>query len=154
VSAALDALRAEHRVIERALNALELLGPTPNPARLAALVDFFRTYADRWHHGREEDLLFATLAEEVPAPLMESMVDLLEEHEQGRRLVAELADQPAPERRAELITAYCAMLRAHIRREDGVLFVVAETRLAPATLDRLDAQFARYPGHRPPDWAG
>jgi len=69
-------LMEEHRVIERMikimgarLDALKKDGRV-EPLFIDTAVDFIRTYADRCHHGKEEDILFRDLAKKK----------LLEEH--------------------------------------------------------------------------
>ncbi|MFY9572632.1 MAG: hemerythrin domain-containing protein, partial [Blastocatellia bacterium] len=63
----LHTLKHEHRVIERALRALDgvcarLQWGQQVPAEvLAQLVDFVSTFADRHHHGKEEACLFPVL---------------------------------------------------------------------------------------------
>ncbi len=62
-------LMAEHRVIERMLAVLEgqlrvmAETGTVDPALIDTATDFIRTYADRCHHGKEEDILFRRLAD-------------------------------------------------------------------------------------------
>jgi len=57
-------LKEEHRAIEKVLNALEAFalklekGEKVNAEILEKSVDFIRTFADRCHHGKEEDRLF------------------------------------------------------------------------------------------------
>ncbi len=57
----------EHRLIEKIVPILEAElkrlddGGKPNPIFIVQAVDFFRTYADRTHHGKEEDILFREL---------------------------------------------------------------------------------------------
>jgi len=49
------------------------------------VVDFLRTYADRCHHGKEEDILFRQLGEkDLEADLSATMRRLLAEHEWAR----------------------------------------------------------------------
>ena len=60
-------LMKEHRLIERMVGLLvKELDRTKkvndlNPVFIDSAVDFFRTYADRTHHGKEEDILFREL---------------------------------------------------------------------------------------------
>ena len=60
-------LMIEHRLIERMLtnvkNLLVQVGQTQkiDPLLVDKAVDFIRTYADRTHHGKEEDILFRGL---------------------------------------------------------------------------------------------
>lgn len=64
------ALMVEHRVIERMIALIEkALAQIESAGVIDALfvdavVDFVRTYADRTHHGKEEDILFRDLEEE------------------------------------------------------------------------------------------
>ena len=57
-------LMIEHRLIERMIGLLEgelqtmKTAAEANTGLIMAGVDFFRMYADRTHHGKEEDILF------------------------------------------------------------------------------------------------
>ena len=57
----------EHRVIERVIALLrDELGNIARTGKvdlplLDFAIDFFKTYADRCHHGKEEDILFREL---------------------------------------------------------------------------------------------
>jgi hemerythrin-like domain-containing protein len=54
-------------------------------------VDFIRTYADRCHHGKEEDILFKALAEKNLSPEhRQTMEDLIKEHAWARETTAGL----------------------------------------------------------------
>jgi hemerythrin-like domain-containing protein len=60
-------LMIEHRLIERLVPVLKeelrRINETNevNDVLIEVAVDFFRTYADRTHHGKEEDILFREL---------------------------------------------------------------------------------------------
>jgi hemerythrin-like domain-containing protein len=92
----------EHRVIERMiailarlLESIDVTGRA-DPAVIDAATDFIRTYADRCHHGKEEDILFRRLAEkELDEALADEMASLLEDHVRGRALTRLLADANA-----------------------------------------------------------
>jgi len=84
----------EHRLIERMVNVLgsELdrlaAGGGIDALLIDAGVDFFRTYADRTHHGKEEDILFRDLGRKALSPEHRRvMEDLVTEHVQGRSRV-------------------------------------------------------------------
>lgn len=60
---ALDELRHEHDVILDAVNLMEQAAVLPeaqdiDAALIGKMVIFLRDYADRSHHGKEEDILF------------------------------------------------------------------------------------------------
>jgi hemerythrin-like domain-containing protein len=92
-----DLLVKEHRLIERIIpvlttEALRLReGAEVNAGRIGSFVGFFQRYADRCHHGKEEDILFRALASK---PLSErhrrTMDQLTEEHVLARKLVGRL----------------------------------------------------------------
>jgi hemerythrin-like domain-containing protein len=92
-------LMREHRLIERmvALLAAELermkTGTEVDLVLVDAGVDFFRSYADRTHHGKEEDILFRDLAGKNMTPeLVAMMEELLNDHVYGRAKVGQLVD--------------------------------------------------------------
>jgi hemerythrin-like domain-containing protein len=136
-----EILKQEHRIIERGLRALgglcaRLGRGEPVPAQaLAQLLDFIRSFADRFHHQKEEDCLFPALeARGVPREGGPIGV-MLYEHETGRRLTAEMAQAAEeygngePEAGYRLVgsaSRYIELLSAHIQKEDNILFMVAE----------------------------
>ena len=89
----------EHRLIERMVSILnrELKSIDTNHMAdvdlISTGVDFFRTYADRTHHGKEEDILFRDLAKK---PLSQEhtriMNELIAEHIYARKTVGALVD--------------------------------------------------------------
>ena len=99
-------LMIEHRLIERliALMQRELTRMKDNiaverefafvdPVFIDTAVDFMRTYADRCHHGKEEDILFAALAQKDLTPEhRQTMAELLEDHVWGRKTTASLVE--------------------------------------------------------------
>ena len=92
-------LTREHRRIEKILpileseiNKIDEL-QTVDPDTIVHIGDFFRTYADKTHHGKEEDILFKELEDK---PLndedKETMEQLKKEHDLSRKLVDKLLD--------------------------------------------------------------
>ena len=89
----IGALMKEHRLIERMVALLgEELRKTSqtnkaDPAFINIATDFFRTYADRTHYGKEEDILFRDLAKKNLSPEhIEIMNELTKEHVLARSL--------------------------------------------------------------------
>lgn len=145
-------LSGEHRVIEVVLTCLERMVQTALDAgqldRQAAdkAVEFLMVFADKCHHGKEETHLFRAMADNgMPAeggPLQQ----MVYEHEQGRALVRAISEQipgSADGDRTALgefafnARNYIDLLRAHIRKEDGILFPVADRTLSDEDQDRL-----------------
>jgi hemerythrin-like domain-containing protein len=87
----------EHRLIEKMLVSMmrhiDQVEKTKkvNPLIIDMVVDFVRTYADRTHHGKEEEILFRDLAKKNLTPeLKKIMQELLDEHVWGRKTTAAL----------------------------------------------------------------
>ncbi len=161
---AIDTLMTEHRTIERVLDALvgftdaAVRKGTADRAELARFVEFFREFADACHHGKEEDVLFRTMAENGFPTHGGPLAVMLHEHAQGRALVGALrqlaeadgAWTPADlARLSETARAFAGVLGAHIQKEDGVLYPMAEQHLPPAALEAVGAACARLDAARP-----
>jgi len=89
----------EHRLIERMVRLIAGELPKMEEKRgvnigfLSEAIDFIRTYADRCHHGKEEDILFRDLAAKPLSPEhLKKMDELVEEHISARKIVSRLAD--------------------------------------------------------------
>jgi hemerythrin-like domain-containing protein len=64
-----------------------------NPLFIDIAVDFIRMYADRTHHGKEEDILFRELGKKTLSPNhIKIMEDLVKEHIWAREKVAKLVE--------------------------------------------------------------
>lgn len=140
----IDVLMNEHQVILRVLEAAQAFarevesGEADGRAELAEFVTFIREFADARHHGKEEDILFDAMQEHGFSTEMGPLAVMLHEHNEGRRLVRELADAAArpgswtPAERAAVVGAlegYVALLRNHIFKEDNILYPAAQNAL-------------------------
>ncbi|MCK9604768.1 MAG: hemerythrin, partial [Candidatus Omnitrophica bacterium] len=76
-------LMIEHRLIERVVTLLEKElarireGNQVNAFFLTSAIDFFKVYADRCHHGKEEDILFDDLQKKMLSPEDKTMIENL-----------------------------------------------------------------------------
>lgn len=105
-------------------------------------VDFIRNYADRFHHAKEEDVLFTALVKNG-MPEKQSPIEAMQmEHDQGRdhvRAMEEAAQKALngesgqPSIIAEHAKGYAALLRGHIEKENEILYPLAE-RILPETV--------------------
>src|SRR5262245_34930846 len=140
----------EHRVIEQVLACLEEMAnrceaeeKLEGKSAVQALV-FFRHFADRCHHGKEEDHLFPLLeARGLPRAGGPTGV-MVHEHEQGRLLVAAMTaavEKDTPREFARYARAYARHLREHIRKEDQVLFPLAARVLSEPEAEALLRSF-------------
>jgi hemerythrin-like domain-containing protein len=159
VAKAIDVLMNEHRLIERALGSLETYaadlraGAPPSREVVGDYAAFFRGFADRCHHGKEEDILFQRLLERGLPRHAGPLAVMYHEHEVGRASVRELtaiAARPTPAGAADrdevlaCAGAYVPLLREHILKEDHVLYPMALQVLTGPELDAMEAQFAAF----------
>lgn len=155
---ATELLSKEHRLIERMLGALEAeaeasrgRGRLDGDAARAAL-SFIREYADGLHHRKEEELLFEAMVEAGFPREQGPIAVMLAEHAAARSrtaamasaLEAAVAGEPAALRAfADAARDYAELMRPHIQKEDGVLYVMAERMLPPAAQSALLEAFRR-----------
>jgi len=92
-------LMIEHRLIERMIRVMQANLESVrkegrvDPAFVDTAVDFVGTYADRCHHGKEEDILFRDLAnKKMSEEHQRTMQELIEEHKMGRNNVKKLVE--------------------------------------------------------------
>jgi hemerythrin-like domain-containing protein len=150
-------LMIEHRLIEKMLVVIkDQMSVMRKQNRIDsvfidAAVDFIRTYADKTHHGKEEDILFRDLAtKNISAEDKKAMQELVEEHKFARKKVAELVqakeDYLAGRKEAlktvlDTLTTLVEFYPEHIRREDEAFFPDTEKYF---TRDELDAMLLEF----------
>lgn len=134
-------LMIEHRLIERVIASMKVDSDrfrevsAAEPAIVDRYVDFIRTYADRCHHGKEEDILFQELKAKRMIPVhRHTLEELIEDHKWGRKTTGQLSD--ANERYArgdagalrEILDRMQALIDfypKHIEKEDKHFFLPA-----------------------------
>jgi hemerythrin-like domain-containing protein/rubredoxin len=131
-------LMQEHRVIEKIVPKLEEERrkitdlKQIDPIFIDTAVDFFRTYADRTHHGKEEDILFKELEKkQLTKKNYRVMNELVEEHRYARRTVQSLlkakekyieGDEDAAAQILENLGKLIELYPLHIEKEDKYFF--------------------------------
>lgn len=156
-------LTAEHNAIKRMLRILEQVarrleaGQAVDAADLEQSVEFIRGFADRCHHGKEEDLLFRALEEAGLSRESGPIAVMLSEHGLGRDYVKDMAgaipgyragDRGAAASFAEKARGYAALLEQHIHKEDNILYPLAERMLSVQKQEELLAAFAQVERER------
>ena len=151
-----EILSGEHRIIEQVLGCLEKMalecavqGQLDKTSAEQAL-DFFRNFADRCHHGKEETHLFPAMeAKGFPRQGGPTGV-MLYEHEQGRAHIQAMAGalEGAAAGKSDAVSqfvthahGYIGLLREHIEKEDHCLFTMADQALTDDDQQRLLAAF-------------
>jgi hemerythrin-like domain-containing protein len=92
-------LMVEHRLIARMLSVIKDAlvqiesSHRVDPVFVDTAVDFIRIYADRTHHGKEEEILFRDLDKRpLSAEDRRVMNELIEDHVFGRKITKALVD--------------------------------------------------------------
>ncbi len=91
-------MEREHRTIELVVKSLTEMAPALEAGHrvetplLEKTVEFFRVYADKLHHGKEEELFFPLLVKRGIPPQGCPIGGLSHEHEKGRALVGSLEE--------------------------------------------------------------
>ena len=150
------ALREEHQLILKVLSTFESAlcqareSKNVSRAVFEPFIEFFRGFADRCHHGKEEDKLFPCLQHcGLPGDCGPIAV-MLEEHQQGRFHVRTMAEGLAAAETGKAVEmdtflqhgfAFLNLLRDHIAKEDQVLFQIADEIVQGETLSQLTSSY-------------
>ncbi len=116
------------------------------------IVDFLKTFADKCHHGKEENALFHALVkagipnENGPVGVM------LHEHVIGRGYIKDIGtstdrykkgNSQSVELIADSLLNYVNLLENHIQKEENVLFRMADKVLPAQIQDEIYEQFEK-----------
>jgi hemerythrin-like domain-containing protein len=122
-------LMIEHRLIEKVIELIRIesekvkKGKTIHELFINTTVDFIRIYADRTHHGKEEDILFRDLVnKKLSEEDRKILNELVHEHNFTRNTVITLEDAKAK-------------------------FFAGENDQLPIILQKFDVLAGLYPGH-------
>jgi hemerythrin-like domain-containing protein len=158
-------LMIEHRLIDRMIalvaDAAARARATDaiDPVFIDAVVDFVRVYADRSHHGKEEDVLFRDLATKpLDGEDRRTMDRLIDDHKRSRRIVAEMEAANAAFRDgapgasgtiAATLAALVDLYPGHIALEDKTFFPAAMTYLSAVEKDAMLAEMRSFDEKEP-----
>jgi hemerythrin-like domain-containing protein len=153
-------LMKEHRCIEKMIGKIRTeiekiqSAEKGDPVFIDTAVDFIRTYADRTHHGKEEDILFRDLHEkqlsEKDRKIMEELID---EHVFGRQTTTALdnanrryraGDETALAEIIEMLGTLTEFYPKHIEKEDAVFFPASRTYFSDEEERAMIAEFQEF----------
>ena len=153
-------LMVEHRLIEKVVvlmnKELKRIRATStiDPHFIDLAVDFLRTYADRTHHGKEEDILFRELAKkQLSLEHQKTMKELMQEHVVARTNVSGLVtankefllgDTGALKMMTVFIGALVQLYPAHIEKEDKHFFIPVMDYFSPEEQDAMLKEFREF----------
>ncbi len=102
-------------------------------------IDMIRSYADKFHHAKEEDILFKYFDENA-----EIIQVMYKDHTNARALVQNMIKALKSENRellSESLLAYRDLLQHHIQKEDEILYPWMDRELNKTKLIEMDAKF-------------
>ena len=149
----------EHRLIEKMLSFFEVATRKINeknkvdPLFVDTAVDFIRTYADRTHHGKEEDILFRDLIKkQLSQEHARIMEELVEEHKYARNKVGMLVDAKERYLKGEntsqevvvLLNELAHFYPIHIEKEDKHFFYPCMDYFTKEEQDRMLQEFFEF----------
>jgi hemerythrin-like domain-containing protein len=153
-------LMIEHRLIERMIRLLkqqlEQVGKIKkaDPVFIDTAVDFIRQYADRCHHGKEEDILFRDLKRKGLSENHKVIMDeLLDEHARARKATGNLLDAKARYLAGDAdalrdivdaITWLVSFYPGHIEKEDRQFFIPAMAYFPEAEQNGMLQEFNEF----------
>ena len=124
---------------------------------LERIVEFIRVFADKCHHGKEEELLFSAM-EEAGIPKEGGPIGvMLTEHDVGRGYVRGMSEAVAKYKAGDHQASsaivgnarnYIALLTQHIDKEDNVLYPMADMHLSVEKQEELLKEFERVEHER------
>ncbi|MGB7295337.1 MAG: hemerythrin domain-containing protein [Candidatus Aminicenantales bacterium] len=146
-------LMIEHRLIERMIRVmktqLELIETAnkADPGVIERIAHFIKAYADRCHHGKEEDILFRRLAEKKLSPEHKRVLEeLVEEHKLGRQFVLSMKEANRRYQKGEKsalpiiadgLRSLMEFYPEHIRKEDQDFFIPIMDYFSPEEKDAM-----------------
>ncbi len=149
---AVEVLVNEHGLIRQFLDnlsiALEKLEGDERPPRefFEKGLEFARTFTDKFHHFKEEYVMFVQLAQKKSGVFDGPIESLRHQHERSRNLIIEISDSLDGYARGneidtttllENLGAYIHLLRHHIHKEDHNFYQMVKKEFSETELQGL-----------------
>lgn len=150
----IDIMIKEHENIRRMLKVIRkysykvLLNEKIDYDDFYKIIDFIRNYADKHHHMKEENILFAVMGERFEKLANNGpIIGMLIEHDLGRLYILNLEEalkeykEVNDEKRLDIIAnaiSYSDLLYRHTEKENTALYKLAENILPTESKNRVD----------------
>lgn len=151
---AIQIMKDEHTYITRMLAVVRkaclkiLEGQEVDFELFEKVIDFIRNYADKYHHSKEEDVLFKKMQEEITnKDAAGALQGMFIEHDLGRLFIFNLekalqrVKNGERDARVDVIgnaIPYTDLLTRHIYKEDHALYEFGVKTLKEETLSEVD----------------
>ena len=151
-----DILKEEHRGIKLMLSILYRMclklqaNEQVDLIHLEQSIEFFKGFADKCHHMKEENLLFPAMGKKGFPREAGPIAVMLDEHTIGRRYIAAMTEALSAMKKGNVgasfdfvkaARGYISLLSEHIEKEDNVLFPMAEMHLSDEVQSTLAKEF-------------
>jgi len=144
-----EILSEEHKNILKVVEALNKeteklkLEEEINKAFFAEVIEFIKNYADKFHHAKEEEILFKEFNKACEEGRLHCnpIEQMMHEHEIGRKFVKEMIEGLEKEDKSKLkngANGYTNLLKEHIFKEDNILYPMADDALSPKVHKELE----------------
>lgn len=126
-------------------------GHVLNMDHAGSIIEFFKVFVDKCHHGKEEDILFPEL-EKAGIPKQGPIGVMLMEHTMGRKYIKSLEEALCKYKEGIKETSddficnakgYIDLMRSHIDKENNVLYPMADRRFSTELDDALCQAFEK-----------
>ena len=107
-------------------------------------IDFIKNYADKFHHAKEEDILFKAMCQPDIAMHCNPIDQMLHEHDLGRGFIknaVEALETDDSDRVVASILDYAYLLEDHIAKEDNILYPMAAEAIPLADQEKIKEEF-------------
>jgi hemerythrin-like domain-containing protein len=146
-------LKKEHEAILYVLQILDKMMESDNLEAESLLryygevVYFLKIFADKCHHGKEENYLFKELVDKGIPNEGGPVGVMLREHAMGREYIAQMSrslDEKSIDGFNSAAANYRDLLRSHIDKENNVLFMMADSVLDEQAQSILFEKFEQH----------
>lgn len=149
---AIKSLVDEHKNILKVVDALEKecneikSGKKVDEDFFRKIIDFIRNYADKFHHAKEEDILFKEFCKSAEKGCLHCnpVEQMLYEHNIGRNFVKEMEEGIKERNKRKIVEnsmGYVNLIREHIFKEDNILYPMAENAFDKKTKEEILKKF-------------
>lgn len=149
---AIKILVEEHKNILKMVDALEKecneikSGEKVDEDFFRKIIDFIKNYADKFHHAKEEEILFKEFCktEEEGCLHCNPVEQMIYEHNLGRDFVKGIEEGITEKNKrkiAENALGYVNLIREHIFKEENILYPMAENVLNKKIKERILKKF-------------
>jgi len=110
------------------------------------IIDFIENYADKFHHVKEEDILFKELCKPDVEMHCNPVEQMLIEHDSGRDFVKEIKQGLKEKNKKKIIEGargYSQLMKEHIYKEDNILYPMANQFLKDKTKKEILEKFEK-----------